>query len=316
MDPAELDPAVLALPNVAHVRQLVEGARGKILELLVGAWPASNGDGTGSQHSPDRARDSNGRGPVASFGAVDRRSLLASGDISGEAEEQGSQRVGVPETGESTSSLDVPQRKQVQGEEVSARPEVTSAVSDASPSTSAVAADLLVTDMNAEPEVIGKVLLSSMVAGLAKPGALVVATFKDFCGRQKRMRDEVRIALARLEAGSGADDSWSRGLGAICMDKDTGGKNGIIDPSLESIPMDRYPQTDAECSSVDARYNWRLEGIQTMKLLAGGQAEVTACARVVRDRASTDDGIDQSPLPAEQDEQGVSASVKLVAMNV
>lgn len=35
-------------------------------------------------------------------------------------------------------------------------------------------------------------LLSALGAGLVKPGALVVATFKDFCGGNKRMRHEVR----------------------------------------------------------------------------------------------------------------------------
>lgn len=46
---------------------------------------------------------------------------------------------------------------------------------------------------SAEPEVVTGVLLSVLAAGLVKPGGLVVITFKDFCGGNKRMRTEVSV---------------------------------------------------------------------------------------------------------------------------
>lgn len=67
-------------------------------------------------------------------------------------------------------------------------------------------ADMLVSDMNAAPRTVADILLSALGGRLVKPGGLVVATFKDFCGRKMFMRDEVEKALARLTAGTGRDN--------------------------------------------------------------------------------------------------------------
>lgn len=67
-------------------------------------------------------------------------------------------------------------------------------------------ADMLVSDMNAAPRTVADVLLAALGGRLVKPGGLVVATFKDFCGRKSFMRDEVEKALVRLTAGTGRDN--------------------------------------------------------------------------------------------------------------
>ncbi|CAN0550748.1 unnamed protein product, partial [Laminaria digitata] len=110
VDPAEMESSVLALPNVVHVRKMIQDARGELLGILAGNWPEEEEKG----------------GRKRSTGGCDRANGAATWAAA----------VG--------------------------------------------AADLLVSDMNAEPQVVADVLLSAMAAGLAKPGALVVATLKDF----------------------------------------------------------------------------------------------------------------------------------------
>lgn len=244
VDPAELDPAVLALPNVVHVQQMIQAARTVLLGLLAESPPTNGGGNRGER--------------------------LATADASVGATGSSIEVLKPP-----TAAVEVPPVERIEGdsEGVSSTDETTTTItpcSSATPacsataiSTETTAADLLVSDMNAEPEVVTDVLLSSMAAGLAKPGAVVIVTFKDFCGRIKRMRDEVATALARLDAGTGADNAWVHRKGSIEM----GGGNG--DPGT-------YVQGEKD------QLSWKIEGIETMKLLAGGQAEVTIVGRVAR----------------------------------
>lgn len=242
VDPAELDPAVLALPNVVHVQQMIQAARSVLLTLLAESQQTDGGENGGE-----------------CLATVDDKILGTNVDTTGDSEEA---EVSKQPTG-AAEALSVGQKEG--NNEGTARitpcASATPAVSTTATSTDATGADLVVSDMNAEPQVVTDVLLSSMAAGLAKPGALVIATFKDFCGRKRRMRDEVATALERLDAGTGADNGWAHSKGSIEMGGGGGDSDACVQGEREQL-------------------GWRIEGIETINLLAGGRAEVTIVGRV------------------------------------
>lgn len=160
MDPAELDPSVVAIPNVAHVPQMINAAHSTIQQLLTAqAW---------RKHAP----------PAEGHASAPSCTNFTDNSTENSAENSAKDSV-----------------------KNDAEPLAVNTAPDSATDCGATdfkldfAADLLVSDMNAEPEVVVDVLLSALGAGLVKPGALVVATFKDFCGRQKRMRDEVCVCV-------------------------------------------------------------------------------------------------------------------------
>lgn len=115
-------------------------------------------------------------------------------------------------------------------------------------------ADIMVSDMNAEPEVVTDVLLSCLAGGLVKPGALLIVTFKDFCG-SKKMTEEVALAISRLEAG-------------------------IVDAGTAVTLRTAVDAVSREGGDDAKVVNWRVEGVQTMRLLSGGRAERTIVGQV------------------------------------
>lgn len=247
VDPAELDPAVLALPNVVHVQQMIQAARSVLLTLLAESQQTDGGENGGE-----------------CLATVDDKILGTNVDTTGDSEEA---EVSKQPTG-AAEVLSVGQKEGInEGMSCSGDTAIITPCASATPAFSAKAtstdtgADLVVSDMNAEPQVVTDVLLSSMAAGLAKPGALVIATFKDFCGRKRRMRDEVTTALERLDAGTGADNGWAHSKGSIEMGGDGGDSDACVQGEKEQL-------------------GWRIEGIETINLLAGGRAEVTIVGRV------------------------------------
>lgn len=307
VDPAELDPTVLALPNVVHVRALVQNVIGELLDLLAGAPPPTGT--TASPHPTQNGGDSGGGGD---------------GD-GGVKCSRNSDAVSSPSPSPSASSAGT--AGGAEGMEKGQRHG---------------GAQLVVSDMNAEPSVVAGVILSAMAAGLVRPGALVVATFKDFCGRHKRMRDEVALALARLKAGTAAAEGGGGGdsgggivVGVAGESADVvavagpgpaagGGKEAAATtaPPPPTATAAGSPQCDpaggggavaaegegvaplgkdacrAETAVAAKRGDdvegagketktavagtgglWKLERVETMKLLAGGRAEVTIVAR-------------------------------------
>lgn len=303
VDPAELDPSVLALPNVVHVQQMIEAAKGTLLGLLAGAWPEDGAEPAGST-----VGESNGATPAAIGG-----NASGTNGVLGVKHGVGAPKEEVPKA--ATAGFD-------ESPETAAQESVDAASAcqegGAPAAEEAPGADLIVSDMNAEPQVVADVLLATLEARLAKPGALVVATFKDFCGRKKRMRDEVTIALSRLKAGSGqdcggigcggADDveagndgdddlhkidgsaraGEERGSVAVPLNgnPDGTGGGGVSGGAAQDVGFGRevapaVPEAPGQGPAMPESV-WRLEAIETMKLLAGGQAEVTIVARVAR----------------------------------
>lgn len=269
VDPAELDPAILALPNVVHVQKLIEAARETLLGLL-------------AEDAPAHERQSRGGDGSSTPGALSLASRLAPGGPVAPA--------GSADTADEASSTGANGRPIAPGK--------------------SGGAELVVSDMNAEPTVVADVLLSAMSAGLVRPGALLVATFKDFCGRHKRMKDEVALAVERLRVGTAAvGGGTASGVGegegvpaaAPCgaggpdvaagppgddADGVSEAENGLSHggtPSEARVAASSEPcvmQAGVACDKEEGW--WRLKEIETMKLLAGGRAEVTIVARVTR----------------------------------
>lgn len=223
VDPAELDPEVLALSNVIHVQQTAQAARRRLAELLKQEWSEDKekgGDGVQVSRSPDFVETpSGGRTPR------NASEIVQAGTRAGNGMRNASEtvRVGV---------------------------------------RAGNGADIVVSDMNAEPEVVADVLLSCMAAGLAKPGALLIATFKDFCGH-KKMTQEVALAISRLEAGTAAD-----------ADVDADVAVTLSSAFEDKCVVSREGEDDAQV------VNWRLEGVQTMRLLSSGRTERTIVGQV------------------------------------
>ncbi|CAM9236213.1 unnamed protein product [Ectocarpus sp. 6 AP-2014] len=285
VDPAELDPAVLALPNVVHVQKLIEAAKGTLLDLLAEDAPAHERESRGGE---GEERDDGG-------GRTHDGWLSGGGSFTPEASSLGSRLTpGGPVA--SAGSADTAGEASSTG--ANGRP--------TAPGKSQ-GAELLVSDMNAEPAVVADVLLSAMSAGLARPGALLVATFKDFCGRRKRMKDEVALAVERLRVGaavvgggvSGVEEGDGGPAAAPCgggppnagtsgNDADGGLEAGNGLSHVGTPPEGRVAR--AACEKEGAEGWWRLEGIETMKLLAGGRAEVTIVARVAQGTGVTNGG--------------------------
>lgn len=280
VDPAELDPTVLALPNVVHVRKVIQAATGVLHDLLA------------EEASPPPTRKSEGGGGVGGRHKSGRVQRSSSGIVASP-----------PNTSPATFSPTA--------ESVLSGGAVAPAVPRAGMGDAQVGnvqgAELVVSDMNAEPTVVADVLLAAMTAGLARPGAVLVVTFKDFCGRHKRMRDEVASAVARLQAGAaegagGTRDGGDALMGAGGVDE-AGASIGLIGDGNDATASSAFgvgcssPRGGAEragaggvggvrdrgvCTPPAAGSGgwWRLEGIKTMKLLAGGQSEVTIIAKV------------------------------------
>ncbi|CAN0036170.1 unnamed protein product [Pylaiella littoralis] len=268
VDPAELDPSVLALPNVVHVRQLVQNATGVLLDLLAEVPPRTATAST--SHEEQNGGESGG----GSGGGGGRAGAGASSPNDGITRRRGNDAADSPSPASSAGGT--------VWCAAGAKPGL------AARSEESRGAQLVVSDMNAEPSVVASVLLSAMAAGLARPGAVVVATFKDFCGRHKRMRDEVASALARLKAGTAASEGDGDGDGYGDGGGDGGG--GVVraaghDGDVVAVADRGYNGGGAGIEATTtavagAGGRWRLEGIKTMKLLAGGRAEVTIVARV------------------------------------
>lgn len=270
VDPAELDPAVLALPNVVHIRQVIQAATGVLHDLLAEATPPTSKseeiDGEEGGSCADSGGNTGGASGTDTISPSPAASLPSVGSVASAGPKLGA-ITGLTEAGKG--------------------------------------AELVVSDMNAEPTVVADVLLSAMAAGLARPGAVLVATFKDFCGRQKKMRDEVILAVARLQAGTAArrlGDGCGGGAGKRAGDDDgavvvegsekagasvgfTGGstKAAVAPlPAASLIEGERQagPEGMVTTAMAGAGGWWRLVDVKTMKLLAGGQTEVTIVARV------------------------------------
>eukprot|EP00903_Cladosiphon_okamuranus_P009874 g9380.t1 len=299
VDPAELDPAVLALPNVVHVRRVIQAATGVLRGLLAAAssppTSESAGGGTGQEVAGD---------------IVCRR---------GESGGVNSSSDGICPAPPNPNPNPPPATPAAAVGSVV--PPGAAGRVRAAPGSSVVpteiggGAELVVSDMNAEPTVVADVLLSSMAAGLARPGAVLVATLKDFCGRHKKMRDEVASAVARLQAGTAAgvvvvgDDGGDGGVEGLDAEgaKEAGnsadcgftsGSNEAVGPAAaagRACSQGGAGKAGAEggvrgdcCTPPIARGGgwWRLEEIETMKLLSGGQTEVTIIARVAYEDAA------------------------------
>lgn len=212
VDPAELDPDVLALSNVIHVQQTAQAARNRLAELLKEEWSEDKEKGGDSMQvlrsPPFVETPSGGRTP------------------------RNASETGMREGNGTRNALETVQAGMRAGN----------------------GADIVVSDMNAEPEVVADVLLSCMAAGLAKPGALLIATFKDFCGH-KKMTEEVALAISRLEEGT---------------------VDAVMAVTLNSAFEDKCAVSGDDTKGV----HWRLEDVQTMRLLSGGRTERTIVARV------------------------------------
>ena len=247
VDPAELDPEVLALPNVVHVQQTIQAARSRLLYLLAGE---------------------------------NMREKMAAGDREA-TPGNGANRASEPAE-RLPDSLEIP----------TARFPRDAAETAPAEAEGVSGADIVVSDMNAEPQVVTDLLLSCLAAGLAKPGALLVATFKDFCG-QKRMVDEVAKAVSRLEAGTAADETRSH----VMFDSVQEGGNG--NGGLAIVATSK--SLEAKCAVIgmgrdDAHLvTWRLERVRTLRLLSGGRAEQTIVARVARVAQATLPGVPVRP---------------------
>ncbi|CAM9783801.1 unnamed protein product [Scytosiphon promiscuus] len=318
VDPAELDPAILALPNVVHVQQTIQAARDTLLALLAEEPPPPPSRATRSGQEKGGGGGDDGEGGVENGGGVGGEGGSPSPSVPLSTAD-GSPPESTASSGTDSGRVVVSPENPLAGKQGARRG----------------GADLLVSDMNAEPTVVADVLLSAMAAGLARPGAVLVATFKDFCGRHKRMRDEVAAAVARLEAGTAADAGASAGGGGgggsdassglprvpeARAAGDAGGEGGdgdvsavdavgdgssaadtaAVSPSSIAVeaPATSTPAGSRRCrdegeeggrSTLGSGLNpveaaggggWRLEGVETMKLLAGGQTEVTITARV------------------------------------
>ncbi|CAM9718085.1 unnamed protein product [Discosporangium mesarthrocarpum] len=149
VDPAEMDPSVLALTNVKHFKSKIQDSHGALL------WEMTQRRGGG------------GGGRVGgSSGAK---------GVAGERPGDGS-----------------PPSQVLQAEEPIG------------------AADLVVSDMNTAPEALTDMLLGLLQGGLVCPGAVVVATFKNFCGKGQAMEAEVAKGIARLEAADPGLDRTQR----------------------------------------------------------------------------------------------------------
>ncbi|CAB1104197.1 unnamed protein product [Ectocarpus sp. CCAP 1310/34] len=277
VDPAELDPAVLALPNVVHVQQLIEAAEGTLHELLAEDAPTHErecGCGEGEERDDGGGRTHDGRNSGGGSSTPEQSSLASRLTPGGPVASAGS-----ADTADEASSMGANGRPAAPGKRGGA--------------------ELVVSDMNAEPAVVADVLLSAMSAGLARPGALLVATFKDFCGRRKRMKDEVAVAVERLRVGTAIVDGGASGVGegdgapapAPCgggppnaetsgNDADEGLEPGNGLSHAGTPPEGRVAGVACEKEGAGEEGWWRLEEIETMKLLAGGRAEVTIVARV------------------------------------
>ncbi|CAM9369314.1 unnamed protein product [Choristocarpus tenellus] len=140
VDPAEMDPTVVALPNVVHIKKKIELSHEDLLFSMqaMGNKDATTGDSIAGSHGVTQEEE----------------------------------YIGVDEGSQACSQEEV------------------------------VGADVIVSDMNTEPEVLATVLLAVLKSGVARPGAMLVATLKDFCGPGRRMLEEVQLAIERLEGGS------------------------------------------------------------------------------------------------------------------
>eukprot|EP00904_Undaria_pinnatifida_P008108 jgi/Undpi1/4427/HiC_scaffold_17.g07781.m1 len=315
VDPAEMESSVAALPNVVHVRKMIQEARGELLGILAGNWPQEKAGsvvgveggvregvhivGGGEEHKSDFGAVVEGIAGKGVGGVVRAGGRVSGGKGEGRnnAGEEAKSKEGMvfeEEVECNGGSVQVVLDDEVEdtregvkahvGAEMKANAEVIRVeevkVSGAQvkPDGEVVgAADLLVSDMNAEPQVVADVLLSAMAAGLARPGAIVVATLKDFCGRKRRMRDEVEIALRRLKAGSAADDSWDRGIGAMREGRFVeGAENATPDNAFNIVVVGSTTMggkaggMTVGAATAAAAIGWRLEGVETMKLFEVG----------------------------------------------
>ncbi|CAM9301998.1 unnamed protein product, partial [Ectocarpus sp. 13 AM-2016] len=277
VDPAELDAAVLALPNVVHVQKPIEAAKGTLLHLLAEDVPAHERESGGGEG--DERDDGGG--------------LTHDARISGGGSS-------TPKESSLASRLTPGGPVASAGSAATARePSPTGANGRPTATGKSKGAELVVSDMNAEPGVVADVLLSAMSAGLARPGALLVATFKDFCGRRKRMKDEVALAVERLKVGTAVVGGGASGFGegdggpaatpyggsppnagTSGNDPDGGLEAGYGLSHGGAPPEARVAGVTCEKEGAGEEGWWRLEEIETMKLLAGGRAEVTIVARV------------------------------------
>lgn len=289
VDPAELDSGVLALPNVLHVQKPIEAAKETLLGLLAEDAPAREREsrgGEGEERDDGGGRTHDGRPSGGGSSTPEASSLASRSTLGGPAASAGS-----ADTASEASSTGANGRPAAPGK--------------------GGGAELVVSDMNAEPTVVADVLLSAMSAGLARPGALLVATFKDFCGRRKRMKDEVALAVERLRIGTAVVGGGASGVGegvegpaaahfgggrrtagTSGNDADGGlvaGKGLSHDGTppearVAASPAPCVTRAGVACEKEGAGEEgwWRLEDIETMRLLAGGRAEVTIVARVAR----------------------------------
>lgn len=287
VDPAELDSAVLALPNVVHVQKLIEAAKGTLLGLLAEDAPTherESGGGEEEERNDGGGRTNDGRLSGGGSFTPEESSLASRLTPGGPVASAGSANT-------------------------AGEPSPTGANGRPTAPGKSKGAELVVSDMNAEPGVVADVLLSAMSAGLVSPGALLVATFKDFCGRHKRMKDEVALAIERLRVGTAVVGGGASGVGegdggpaaAPCGGgpPNAGASGNDAAGGLEAAnclshggtpPEARVAASPAPCvAQAGVAYEkegageggwWRLEEIEAMKLLAGGRAEVTIVARV------------------------------------
>lgn len=380
MDPAELDPTVLALSNVVHVRLPIQAAHASLRALLSGqsttgygrsgidaarslivnsapvvggvvkAQPramegyavanvdcresgvADGGEATKDMEDKDctaqRVNGAHGEDPVPSPGERRERRSGLMAEVMGDAlraphaDSPSNTDSAIPSSiGASSSARRMADRCAPLDPEVNS-PSASGTWSEIETGSldTTCTADVLVSDMNAEPRVVATVLLSALQAGLVKPGGVIVATFKDFCGRERYMREEVEKALARLEAGdsdagTGSRESTGVAPGGVC---DESGGDGCTAVTARVISVNEEFSTNktlgvteaGDRSSVDENYElcadakdtnsdsitevsgaasaaadsnlgrWRLEAIETFHLLSGGRTEVTLVGRV------------------------------------